>query len=145
MPKCSSTLVWVAWPLLTISCMRPTVLIVDDEAPLLRAMQRVLGKEFEVRTAPCVADALAAYGEHVVAVLTDFSMPDANGLSLAHQLRARGFKGPVAILSAVVETEELQQAISTGIVTELISKPWKSAELLERVRVLCMTGAPVPT
>ncbi|MBL8952210.1 MAG: response regulator [Myxococcaceae bacterium] len=117
--------------------MRATVLIVDDEAPLLRAMSRLLGKTFEVQSASCAAEALGALTDATRVVLTDFSMPDGDGLTLARSLRERGFKGTIAVLSAVTESDELQAALKAGRVDELISKPWKSDQLVERVRVLC--------
>lgn len=118
-------------------------MIVDDEAPLLRAMQRLLQKSFDVVTADCANSALSLYQGRVTAVLTDFSMPDGDGLHLARQLRARGYKGAIAVLSAVVESDELRNALSTGEVDELISKPWSSAMLLQRVTALCDKGPPV--
>ncbi len=117
--------------------MRATVLIVDDEAPLLRAMTRLLGKTFEVQSASCARAALEAMNEHTRVVLTDFSMPDGDGLYLAKELREHGFTGPIAVLSAVVESDELQAALASGQVDELICKPWKSEQLVERVQVLC--------
>ncbi len=118
-------------------------MIVDDEAPLLRAMQRVLGKTFEVIPASGVASAVEALSASVCAVLTDFSMPDGDGLALTRALRAKGFKGPIAVLSAVIECDDLQVALKAGEVHELISKPWKSAELVDRVRALCDRASPV--
>lgn len=118
-------------------------MIVDDEAPLLRAMQRLLGKTFNVLPAATTAAALEAFGEGVVTVLTDFSMPDGDGLQLARTLRARGFKGAIAVLSAVVETDELRAALAEGEINELISKPWTSTELIARVTALCDSASPV--
>lgn len=123
--------------------MRTTVMIVDDEAPLLRAMQRLLGKSFDVVSAGSVSAALDSFGEGIAVVLTDFSMPDGDGLELTRSLRARGFTGPIAVLSAVVESDELQQALADGEVNELICKPWKSSDLVDRVRLLCDRTAPV--
>lgn len=116
-------------------------MIVDDEAPLLRAMSRLLGKTFEVQSAASAQAALSALSDLTQVVLTDFSMPDGDGLSLASALRARGYKGPIAVLSAVTESDELQAALASGQVDELISKPWKSEQLVERVRVLCDRAA----
>jgi DNA-binding NtrC family response regulator len=124
---------------------RATVMIVDDEAPLLRAMQRVLGKTFEVIPASGVTSAVEAFSPSVQVVLTDFSMPDGNGLAVARAVRAKGFKGPIAVLSAVVECDELQAALKAGEVSELISKPWKSSELVDQVRALCDRPVPVDT
>ena len=117
--------------------MRSTILVVDDEAPLLRAMQRVLGKTFDVLSAATGAGALAALTDQVAVVLTDFNMPDTDGLSLAREMRLRGFKGQIAVLSAIVETDELQAAIAAGEVSGLISKPWKSSDLVLKVAELC--------
>jgi CheY-like chemotaxis protein len=117
--------------------MLPTILLVDDEAPLLRAMKRVFDKTFEVRTAAGVETALEVFTDPVAAVLTDFSMPDSDGLTLALRLRERGFRGPIVMLSAVLETRELQQALSTGVITRLVGKPWSSASLLALFKELC--------
>jgi DNA-binding response OmpR family regulator len=123
--------------------MRATVMVVDDEAPLLRAMQRLLGKTFDVICADCARTAVSSYSSGLAAVLTDFSMPDGDGLQLARELRAKGYQGVIAILSAVVETDELKAALASGEVDELISKPWSSAQLVARVTALCHRRAPV--
>lgn len=121
--------------------MLPTLLVVDDEAALLRAMQRLLRASFEVRGAACVSDALKLFDGTIDAVLTDFSMPDGDGLSLATRLRELGYRGPIAVLSALVSEPALQQAVAAGTVSELIDKPWRSADLVERIKRLC----PAPT
>jgi two-component system OmpR family response regulator len=121
---------------------RPTLLVVEDEAMLLKALKRLLGQTFEVRGATCVTDALAAFDGHVDAVLTDFCMPDGDGLSLVAALRAKGFRGPIAVLSALVESKELNAALASGAVNALVLKPWASADLLDGVRRLCAAGTP---
>jgi CheY-like chemotaxis protein len=117
--------------------MRCTVMIVDDEAPLLRSMQRPLEKHFQVVAASSVEAALAAFTTQVSVVLTDFSMPEADGLDLARGLRAKGFRGAIAVLSAVVETDELDAAVQSGLIDLLIPKPWRSAALVDQVKALC--------
>jgi CheY-like chemotaxis protein len=122
--------------------MRPTLLIVEDEAMLLKALKRLLGGRFEVRGAARMSEALAAFDTRVDVVLTDFCMPDGDGLSLVEALRAKGFRGPIAVLSALVESRELNAALASGSVNALILKPWGSAELLEQVQRLCAASTP---
>lgn len=110
--------------------MAGSLLVVDDEGPLLRAMQRLFVKSYSVKIASGVMEALSRFTDDVQVVLTDFSMPDGNGLQLARELRSRGFKGIIVVLSAVVETDELQRALDRGEISALFSKPWKPPDLL---------------
>jgi len=91
------------------------LIIVDDEAPLLRAYKRILGQHLgyqpeEIGTATDRMGALAIYAAHqstVLAVVTDGEMretaphnPQESGLILHDELRELGFKGPIAVISA---------------------------------------------
>lgn len=97
--------------------MRPArILVVDDEPGMLRAVERVLGQEYEVagtqrsRDALTLADAFAPD-----LAIVDVRMPDVDGFELTTQLKAR-FAGLDVILmtgSADDHDEKLVRAIGS--------------------------------
>ena len=70
---------------------RRRVLLVDDEAALIRAMTRTLGRHFDVVGCTEVQAALTRLedGEHFDAIITDLMMPDTNGMEFFELVRAR--------------------------------------------------------
>lgn len=72
---------------------RETILVVEDEAPLLRLAQRYLEKQgYRVLTAPSPSRALEIsreFPERIDLLLTDVIMPDLNGRRLFEQIEAQ--------------------------------------------------------
>jgi hypothetical protein len=67
------------------------ILVVDDDAEILRALAKVLIKEnYEVKTAASPQEALAHLerSERFDLVITDLSMPGQNGIALLRKLKA---------------------------------------------------------
>jgi CheY-like chemotaxis protein len=63
---------------------RPRVLVVDDEAPVRRAIERLLRSRYEVVSSPDARDALARLGrgERFDALISDVMMPEMTGIEL---------------------------------------------------------------
>lgn len=80
---------------------RATVLIVDDEEPLLQLYRNYLEDEFAVITASGGQTALEQINESVNVVLLDRRMPDMSGDELLEALRDRGFEGLISMVTAV--------------------------------------------
>lgn len=75
------------------------VLIVDDDASNRRALERGLRSAgFDVDLAAGVQEGLAKLEGQVVA-LVDLGLSDGLGTTLLEEMRARGFRMPVAIIS----------------------------------------------
>lgn len=68
---------------------RPKVLCVDDDASILRVLERCLGAEFEVlaHTSPVAALEVLHQFRDIVAVLSDLNMPEMTGLELLEHAR----------------------------------------------------------
>jgi CheY-like chemotaxis protein len=68
---------------------RPRVLVIDDERPLLRAVARVLGEEYEVVSETDGAQAIGriASGERFDAIVCDVIMPILDGAQFLDRLR----------------------------------------------------------
>jgi PAS domain S-box-containing protein len=120
------------------------VLFVDDD-PHITEMEAVRLRRigYEVRACESADEALRVFDaapEAVDAVITDFAMPRVDGLALTDELRARGFEGPVILMSgfsAQVAPDEMQ----TAGVTTYVRKPVGKAELQQTLRrVLRGTG-----
>ena len=117
---------------------RPTVLVVEDETALLNAVKRVLNGTFTVLAASSGPEALEiAAGKQLALILTDYSMPGQDGLSLVRAMRQQGHTAPAALLTAVVNSDEVVEALRKGEIAEVIGKPWSPRSLLGDVVRLC--------
>ena len=68
-----------------------TVLVVDDERPILTLLSRMLGREHNVITADSGIEALAiyeSYANQIDLVIADITMPGMSGLELVARLEA---------------------------------------------------------
>lgn len=111
--------------------MRYKILIVDDEASNVRALERLFRTEYDVLTAGSGADALSLLEHHDMALLiADQRMPEMSGVELM-QRTARLRPHMVRILlTGYTDVDSLIEAINTGHVYKYITKPWKNDDLL---------------
>ncbi|MDK3257198.1 ATP-binding protein [Blastococcus capsensis] len=120
-----------------------TVLVVDDNADMRAYLTRLLGPHWTVRTAANGEEALAAVtGGAPDLVLTDVMMPRIDGFELLRRLRAdpatRGI--PVIMLTARAGQEASVEGLQVGA-DDYLAKPFRSTELLARVRVVLERAA----
>jgi DNA-binding NtrC family response regulator len=109
-----------------------TILIVDDEADLLRGVQRTLAMELACRvlTAGSGAQALALMAkEDVDLVLTDVRMPEMDGLTLLEEIKAREPTVLVVVMTAFGTIEKAVDAIKAGAY-DFVQKPFDEERLL---------------
>ena len=113
------------------------VLVVDDDVINLLAVAetlRLLG--YYVLPAATGREALEILERQACRmVLTDWMMPEMNGLELCQAIRERDFGGYVYVLviSSLTDRRDATLAISSGA-DSFLSKPWHPRELLARVR-----------
>lgn len=114
------------------------VLIVDDD-PALRAIlveQLTVDGEFTADQAGCIAEAdllLATPSNRYDAVLLDVSLPDGDGRDYCVQLRRRGHRMPVIMLTGSAAETDVVRGLDAGA-NDYIAKPFRLAELLARLR-----------
>ncbi|MEU6064552.1 MULTISPECIES: response regulator transcription factor [Streptomyces] len=120
-----------------------TVLVVDDDAAILRSLERGLRLSgFAVRTAPDGLGALAAVADGPPDVLVlDVSMPGMSGIEVCARLRADGRDLPVLMLSALDETADRIAGLQAGGDDYLV-KPFALQELVLRLRALLRRRPP---
>jgi DNA-binding NarL/FixJ family response regulator len=94
----------------------PRVLIVDDAAGTRDAFSALLRLEgFETSTADSGAAALAYAAEHRFDVgLVDLNLPDVSGVDVIKELRARGTRTPLVVVTAFPALDSCFDAASVG-------------------------------
>jgi CheY-like chemotaxis protein len=116
---------------------RPQILAVDDTPANLQILSEVLGAEgYQLRVATSAHAALASLSAATPdLVLLDVHMPGGSGLDLCRRLKAdAGWRDlPVIFLSAAGEAEDIVAGFEAGG-ADYVTKPFRSAELLARVR-----------
>jgi two-component system KDP operon response regulator KdpE len=120
----------------------PRVLVVDDEAQILRALQTSLrGAGYEVETAATAATALASAALRPPdAVILDLVLPDGTGIDVCAELRTWS-SAPVILLSAVGEERQKIAALDAGA-DDYVTKPVGIDELLARLRAVLRRTVP---
>jgi DNA-binding response OmpR family regulator len=119
------------------------VLLAEDDVsisdPLARALRRE-GYEVEVRSeGTAVLQRVLSGG--IDLVVLDLGLPTMDGLEVCRRIRAEGRSVPVLVLTARAEEVDLVVGLDAGA-DDYVTKPFRLAELLARVRALLRRGAP---
>jgi len=93
-----------------------TVLLTEDNEDIVELVKLVLGKSgYQVDTAKNGAEAVArCLGNPPDLVLMDINMPEKSGLDAVKELRAKGFKKPIVMLTASESAEDRKRAQDAG-------------------------------
>jgi two-component system phosphate regulon response regulator PhoB len=122
-----------------------TVLVVEDEAPLVTLLRYNLEKQgFRVDEAGDGGEALVKITETPPdLVLLDWMLPTLSGLELCRQIRRRPATRtlPVIMLTARAEDQDAVRGLEIGA-DDYITKPFSTEALIARIRALLRrTGA----
>lgn len=104
----------------------PTILLVDDEAPILSALQRVLRRTgYQLHVAQDSATALDILTrESVDAVVSDMRMPGMDGAELLERVRRNWPHASRVLMTGQADLTQTIRAINEGGVHHYVSKPW---------------------
>jgi two-component system response regulator MprA len=118
------------------------VLVVDDDPPLRRMLERTLAAEgFEVTVAGDGGAALVAAERAAPDVIVlDVAMPVMDGLAVCRRLRAKGLPTPILMLTARDAVPDRVAGLESGADDYLV-KPFAVEELIARLRALTRRGA----
>lgn len=112
-----------------------SILVVDDEKEIVRALQRSLvAHGYTVLTASNGQEALKAIRRrHLDLLLLDLMLPDMSGLEVCRQVRAES-NLPIIILSVKDAEYNKVEALDLGA-DDYVPKPFGMDEVLARIRV----------
>ena len=122
--------------------MNVSVLVVEDDGPIRRMLERTLAAEgYRVSSAADGGAALAAVESSVPdLVLLDVGLPGLDGLTVCRRLRAKGLALPILLLTARDAVADRVAGLDAGADDYLV-KPFAGEELLARVRALLRRGS----
>ncbi len=106
------------------------LLIVDDELEILKALKRLLIKNYHVDIFTCGKDAITALHENVYPVIiSDMRMPIMDGaefLAKAHDLSPTSQK---ILLTGFSDPTDTSRAVNQGHINFYLNKPWQNDHL----------------
>jgi two-component system, NtrC family, nitrogen regulation response regulator NtrX len=119
-----------------------SVLLVDDNAFFREAMAMVLEPEgYAVKTAADVDQALLAIERcHFDVIISDYDMPQKNGLDFLKLLRTEDVDTPFVMVSASDDVCVEAEALLLGAFG-FITKPFKKGDLINTVSQALASGA----
>lgn len=113
----------------------PLVAIVDDEASVRRAFERLLSSmDIEVETYASGQAFLDSLKQHKPdCILLDLHMPGVSGFEVQDYINAKGLKVPIIVITGHESDEARTRAMAGGAV-QFMLKPVSDVELLQSIR-----------
>ncbi|MDD5388600.1 MAG: response regulator [Gallionellaceae bacterium] len=113
-----------------------TLLIVDDEANILAALNRLFRRDgYRLLRAESGREALTLLAEHEVGVIvSDQRMPDMSGVQFLSAARERWPDTVRIMLSGYTELSSVTDSVNQGAIYKFLTKPWDDVTLRETVR-----------
>src|SRR5205814_7474484 len=123
---------------MTSKAERPLLLVVDDEIPVLKVVERLAARiGFEVVACASGADAMRTLLRRPADLaMVDLRMPDVNGLDLLRQIRSAVPGCEVILMTAYAAVDSAVEAIKLGA-REYLTKPFdfeRLRQVLESIR-----------
>ena len=114
-----------------------TVLIVDDDEMVLTSLSTLLSLEtdYDVKTFVSAIKAIEHLESNIVdLIISDFLMPEMNGLEFLTKAKSFRPEVPRIILTGFADKENAIKLINEVGLYQYIEKPWDNADLLLIVR-----------
>ncbi len=121
--------------------MSERVLVVEDDPPVRRMLERSLAAEgFDVRAAADGGAALAMAADSAPdLVVLDVAMPGLSGIDVCRRLREKGLSGGVLMLTARDAVEDRVRGLDAGA-DDYVVKPFAIEEVVARLHALTRRG-----
>jgi EAL domain-containing protein (putative c-di-GMP-specific phosphodiesterase class I)/CheY-like chemotaxis protein len=113
-----------------------TLLIVDDEVRIVRALQRTLRRDgYHILTAQSAAQALDLLASHdVQVILCDQRMPGMNGTEFLSRAKDMYPDTIRLMLTGYAELDSVLDAINRGAIFRFFTKPWDDESIRQHIR-----------
>jgi response regulator RpfG family c-di-GMP phosphodiesterase len=111
------------------------VVVVDDDELILKALARILeASGFDARCYRDPQEALRGIeADAPVVVISDYMMPEMDGVAFLKQVRARFPRAVRVLCTAAEDFRVAMSAVNSGEVFRIVSKPWHQHELVSTV------------
>ncbi len=115
--------------------MNGNILVVDDEAIVLKSCERILSSEgFTVDTATNAKNALSLLEKNFYdLVITDIRMPEMDGIEFMKEVRRKNPDINLIVITGYPSQESIKEALSLRII-DYLPKPFSPNHLLEVVK-----------
>ncbi len=119
------------------------ILVVDDEPDLLRGLRVNLERHgYEVMTAGSGEEAVPlASSCHPDLIVLDVMLPSMDGFETCAELRRRGYRAPIILLTARADVVDRIVGLEIGA-NDYLTKPFSLRELVARIRARLRDHAP---
>ena len=121
---------------------RPTVLFVDDEENILKALQRLtMDEEFDTEIANSGDAGLQKLTtlSNVALIVSDQRMPGMNGAEFLHQSQQLAPEAIRMLLTGYSDISAAADAINKGGASRYLNKPWNDDDLLQTLKAAIET------
>jgi two-component system copper resistance phosphate regulon response regulator CusR len=117
------------------------ILVVEDDHKVGRVLEQGLREaDFEVDRVTDGLEALArAQVQDYDLILLDHMLPGRSGMEVASELRARGRRLPILMLSARDTPEDRHDYLAAGV-NDVLGKPFRFDDLIQRINELLATA-----
>lgn len=114
---------------------RRTLLLVDDEQPIISALKRLFRRDgYHLLTAHSGAEALELLASHPVdVIISDQRMPGMTGVEFLRRTKALHPDTIRMTLSGFADLQSIIDAVNEGAVYKFLMKPWDDNRLREHV------------
>lgn len=123
--------------------MKKKVLLIDDHAIVLDGIEAILGQHTGLEVVAKLSDGNMALSylkiNQIDLVITDYSMPDMDGLTLVKRIKGESTDVKVIMLSMHDETDIIREVLSAGL-DGYILKKYAQKELLQAIDVVLNGG-----
>ncbi len=111
--------------------MKTKILYLDDEHINLKLFEINFKRKYEVFTAPDANQGLVVLDSHadIALVISDMKMPGMNGIEFITIAKTRYPAKKYYILTGFDITNDIQNAIDTGLILHYFSKPIKVSDM----------------
>lgn len=108
-----------------------TLLFVDDEESVLKALRRIFMEEsYNILTASSAEEALAIISKNAVnLVISDHRMPGMTGAQLLKEIKQAWPETIRIMLTGYADIQSIMGAVNEGAVYKFITKPWNDDDL----------------
>jgi DNA-binding response OmpR family regulator len=112
------------------------ILVVEDEQAILKALEKKLDKlDFDVKTANNGGEALEILDkEEFDLILLDLIMPRLDGISTLKQIKAKGIKSKIIVVSNLGQKEDIDQVRKLGVTDYFIKAETTLAEIADKIK-----------